>query len=329
MFKPFAGPGPEPIGFLLIPQFSMMAFSSAVEPLRVANRLSGRALFEWRCLSADGRPVAASNGMAIEAHAALRAVEEIPTLIVCSSFAPEAGAEKSLLASLRRLARRGTAMGALDTGAVLLAEAGLLAGVRATMHWEAVPGFAEAYPGIEIGEALFEVSGTRFTCAGGTAALDLMLAMIASKHGQALAVAVSEQFIHDRIRDRNDRQRMSLPRRLGLANGRLVRVIEAMESHLEKPLETRRLAALSGISPRQLERLFRAQLKVSPSAHYLGLRLARARQLLRQTEMSILEVALACGYSSASCLSRSYRLHFRIAPRDDRSEPDAGRFSAR
>jgi transcriptional regulator GlxA family with amidase domain len=321
MFRPYPGPGPEPIGFYLVPHFSMMAFSSAVEPLRVANRLAGRTLFAWRTVSDNGGPVAASNGMAIAADGALSSLDTIPTLIVCASFEPEAGATRPVLAALRRLARRGTAMGALDTGAHLLAAAGLLAGVKATMHWEAVPGFAAAFPGIEIGDALFEATDTRFTCAGGTAALDLMLAMIARKHGQPLAVAVSEQFIHDRIRDRHDRQRMSLPRRLGIANAKLLRVVETMEAHLERPIETRRLAAMNAISARQLERLFRAALKTSPTEHYLGLRLARARQLLRQTDMSVMDVALACGYASASCLSRAYKGRFGVAPRDDRREP--------
>lgn len=321
MFGAHPGPGPEPIGFLLVPQFSMMAFSAAVEPLRVANRLAGRPLFEWTAWSAEGGTVEASNRMAIATAGAIRSLKSVPTLIVCASFEPEAGIVRSTLASLRRLGRQGTALGALDTGAVILAAAGLLEGVRVTMHWEAMPGFAEAFPGIEISEALFEVAGNRFTCAGGTAALDLMLAMIARKHGQALAVAVSEQFIHDRIRDRNDRQRMSLPRRLGSANGKLLRAVEAMEANLETPLGAGALAALAGVSPRQLERLFRAQMQESPSGHYLRLRLERARQLLRQTDMSVMEIAIACGYSSASCLSRSYRARYSLRPRQDRVEP--------
>ncbi|WP_284315988.1 GlxA family transcriptional regulator [Labrys miyagiensis] len=320
MFKPHPGPGPEPIGFLLVPQFSMMAFSAAVEPLRVANRLAGRPLFDWRAWSMDGQPVKASNGWPIPVEGALSAVSDIPTLIVCSSFEPEAHTSKAMLAALRRLARRGTEIGALDTGASILAAAGLLSGGRVTMHWEAAPGFAEAYPDIEISEALFEVSAKHFTCAGGTAALDLMLDMIARKHGQSLAVAVSEQFIHDRLRDRHDRQRMSLPKRLGIGNGKLIRVVAAMEANLETPLDARSLASLSGVSARQLERLFRSQLKDSPANYYLRLRLERARQLLRQTDMSVMEVAMACGYSSASCLSRSYRAHFAVTPREDRSE---------
>jgi len=320
MFQPHTGPGPELIGFLLVPQFSMMAFSSAVEPLRVANRLAGRPLFQWKAWSADGAAVAASNGWPIPVEGALAGLTDIRTLIVCAGFEPEIHATKPTLAALRRLARRGTEIGALDTGAWIVAAAGLLDGRRVTMHWEAASGFTEAFPDIEISDALFEMAGQHFTCAGGTASLDLMLHMIARKHGQGLAVAVSEQFIHDRLRDRNDRQRMSLPKRLGVGNGKLIRVVEAMEANLETPLDARSLASLSGVSARQLERLFRAQLKDSPSNYYLRLRLERARQLLRQTDMSVMEIAMACGYSSASCLSRSYRAHFAVAPREDRNE---------
>ena len=320
MFKSHTGSGPEPIGFLLVPQFSMMAFSSAVEPLRVANRLAGRPLFDWQAWSIDGRPVLSSSGLPIPVAGRLADLAHIPTMIVCSSFEPETVATRPILAALRRLARRGTAVGALDTGAWILAAAGLVTGRRVTMPWEAASGFAEAFPDIEISDALFEVAGDRFTCAGGTAALDLMLDMIARKHGQALAVSVSEQFIHDRIRDRHDHQRMSLPRRLGIGNSKLIRVVEAMEANLEAPLDGHRLAELSGVSPRQVERLFRAQLKETPSAYYLRLRLERARQLLRQTDMSVMEIAMACGYASASCLSRAYRTHFRVSPREDRVE---------
>ena len=320
MFKPHAGPGPIRIDFLLVPQFSMMAFSAAVEPLRVANRMARRQVFDWRAWSMDGEPVKASNGWPIPVGGALPASGDIPTLIVCSSFEPEHYASKAMLARLRHLARRGTEIGALDTGAWILAAAGLLSGGKVTMHWEAAPGFAEAFPEIEISEALFEVSAKHFTCAGGTAALDLMLDMIARQYGQALAVAVSEQFIHDRLRPRHDRQRMSLPKRLGVANGKLIRVVAAMEANLETPLDAKALAALSGVSARQLERLFRTELKDSPANYYLQLRLQRARLLLRQTDMSVMEIAMACGYSSASCLSRSYRAHFAVTPREDRRE---------
>ncbi|HXH01785.1 MAG TPA: GlxA family transcriptional regulator [Candidatus Competibacteraceae bacterium] len=319
MFREYKGEGPEPIGFVLVPQFSMMAFFSAVEPLRVANRMAGRQLFSWHAYSLDGQPVAASNGMTVVAEAAIADVDYVPTLIVCAGFDPQQAEHKPLLGWLRMLARKGAALGGMDTGPHILAKAGLLDGCRVTMHWEAVPAFREEFPHIEVSDELFEVDGNRFTCAGGTAALDMMLHMIARKHGHALAVAVSEQFIHDRIRDRRDHQRMQLSSRLGVHNAKLLKIVEAMHQHLEDPLDSEALAALGGVSARQLERLFRVHLKDTPSGYYLKLRLERARHLLKQSDMSVMEVAMACGFGSASSLSRAYRARYGLSPRQDRS----------
>lgn len=309
---------PERIGFLLVPEFSMLGFFSAVEPLRVANRLSNRRLYSWRVFSRDGRPVAASNGMTLVADAAVGAPPEVSTVVVCASFEPARHADRATLAWLRRLARCGVSLGALETGAYLLAKAGLLDGCRATLHWENLPAFAEAFPAIQTSEELFEVDGPRFTCSGGTAALDLMLHRISERHGRRLAIAVSEQMLHNRIRDPHDHQRMTLELRSGVASPKLRRVLEAMESRLEEPLAAPELARLTGLSRRQLERLFRAHLSDTPRGHYLKLRLRRARQLLEQTEMSVFEVAVACGFSSAAYFSRAYRVQFGRAPRADR-----------
>lgn len=318
MFEAYEGDGPEPIGFLLVPRFSMMAVTSAIEPLRVANRLAGRRLFSWHLYSPDGAPVPASNGLPIVVDAPIDAFACVPTLVVCPSFDPQLFETKPLLATLRRIARNGVTMVAVDTGAHFLARAGLIAGVRVTMHWEAVPGFREEFPGIEVSEELFEIAGKVVTCAGGTAALDMMLEMIRVKHGEALAVAVSEQFIHDRIRDRSSAQRMALESRLGTSNGKVVKAAAMMEAAIDRPLPTREMAARLGITGRQLERLFRSHLGTTPGHHFLGLRLSRARQLLQQTEMTVTEIAVATGFSSASCLSRAYRGRYGVAPRADR-----------
>ncbi len=320
MFQTYDKRGPEPIGFLLVPQFSAMAFFSAVEPLRVANRLAARPLFQWHAYSVDGTPVEASNGMTIMVEGGIDAIAAIPTLILCAGFEPQGHETRLLLSSLRRLSRAGVVLGALDTGTHILARAGLLDDVRVTMHWEAVPAFREDFPHIEVSDELFEVAGRCFTCAGGTAALDMMLDMIGAKHGAALANAVSEQFIHDRIRSRSDHQRMQLSSRLGTTNAKILRVIEIMEANIEEPVGNQALADLCGVSTRQLERLFRIHLRSTPSGHYLRLRLARARQLLRQTDMSVLDIAVACGFSSGSCLSRSYRAEYGLSPRKDRIE---------
>lgn len=321
MFEPWSGEGPEPIGFLLVPEFSMMAFMAAIEPLRVANRLAGQSLFTWHAVSIDGEPVTASNGMAMVAEARLDAAPSLSALILCSSFNPQKAETKTLLGALRKIARKGLPLGALDTGTHILAKAGLIESERVTMHWEAVPAFKEEFPLIEVSDELFEISPTRFTCAGGTAALDMMLHMIGIKHGHALAVAVSEQFIHDRIRDRGTHQRMQMANRIGVTNQKLIRIIEAMESHLEVPLDSVELSERAGVSSRQLERLFKTYVKDTPSGYYLKLRLTRARHLLRQTDLSVMDIALATGFSSASSLSRAYRVRYGHSPRQDRVEP--------
>ena len=319
MFRSHDNGAAEAIGCLLVPGFSAMAFFSAVEPLRVANRLSGRPLFSWRLYSEDGEPVEASNGMRLLADARLGA-EDNPTLIICAGFEPARGESRRVLSQLRAMARAGATLGALDTGAHILARAGLLAGVKVTMHWEAAPAFREEFPDIEVVDELFEIQGRVFTCAGGAAALDLMLHMIGARHGPALASAVSEQFIHDRIRGSHDHQRMALSTRLKVTNSKVLRVVALMERHLEQPLAPAALARHVGVTARQLERLFAAALAVSPARYYLGLRLTRARHLLRQTDLPAVEIAMITGFSSGSAFSRGYREHFGLAPREDRRE---------
>ena len=304
--------------FLLVPGFSMMALFSAVEPLRVANRLSGRTLYSWRFITCSGEPAEASNGMTVMADVALADLATSDTLVVVAGFDPERGATKTVLAALRRHARLGATIGALDTGTFVLAAAGLLDGRPATMHWEAVPAFRQAFPRLDVTDELFEVHGKLFTCAGGTAALDLVLHFIAEAHGYGLATSVSEQFIYERIRDRRSHQRMQVANRLGLANPKLVRVIEAMEQNIEDPLEISALVAISGVSDRQLERLFRAHLNTTPIGYYNRIRVARARELLQQTNLSVLDIALSTGFTSASCLARAYRAQFGLSPRRDR-----------
>lgn len=308
----------ERVGFLLVPQFSMIALVSAVEPLRVANRLKGANLYSWPMFSTDGEPVEASNGMTMMVEASITSVTHFPTVIVNSSFEPERYESRALLSWLRRLARQGSELGAVDTGTHILAKAGLLEGRTVTLHWENLPGFIEEFPDISVTTELFEVDGRRFTCSGGTAVIDMMLHRIAATHGKDLAMAVSEQLLHQRIRSRGDHQRMALGVRLGIHHPKLIAIIEAMEENLEEPLNLDQLASLAKISRRQLERLFRADLNDTPTGYYLKLRLQHARLLLEQTGLSILEVALACGFYSAPYFSRSYRKMFDRSPREDR-----------
>lgn len=310
---------PERIGFLLVPGFSAMAFFSAIEPLRVANRLSGRRLYVWRIYALQSDPVEASNGMRLVPDVPF-GDERPPTLIVCAGFHPERAEAKSTLATLRKFARAGVRLGALDTGAHVLARAGLLNGSRVSIHWEAAPAFREEFPDIEVTGELFEVGDRMFTCAGGTAALDLMLAMIGARHGASLACAVSEQFIHDRIRTSRDHQRMELAARLQVHNEKVLQVLELMERSIEQVVDIAALADAVCVTPRQLERLFERALGQSPARYYRNLRLDRAQHLLRETALSVVQVAVATGFNSASSLARAYRQCFGRSPSLDRRQ---------
>lgn len=310
---------PSRIGFLLIPNFSMMAFTSGVEPLRAANRMAGRALYDWRIYSSDGEPVTASNGIPVVPHQKIADIDREKVLIIVSGIDVHKYENDRVLGFVRRMSRQGAILGALCTGSHVLAKAGLLEGRRCTIHWENLGGFTEEFPEIEVSSDLYEIDRDRFTCSGGTAALDMMLHLIGNQHGRTLANQVSEQFIHDRIREPHDHQRMELRSRLGVSHPKLIAVIGEMEQNLEEPLSQTDLADRAELSTRQLERLFRKYLGSTPTRYYLTLRLQRARQLLVQTSMSILSVALACGFVSASHFSKCYRECFGRTPRAERA----------
>lgn len=317
---------PAVLGFLLIPQFSMIAFASAVEPLRIANRLAGRTLYRWILISKDGEPVQASNGITCSVDSTIAALQPragaprpLDMVFACSGIGVERYRDDEVFGWLRRAERQGVAVGALCTGSHLLARAGLLTGYRCCIHWENLPGFSETFPDIEATSDLFEVDRNRYTCSGGTAALDMMLHLIAERHGRDLATRVSEQCLVDRIRSPHDRQRLPLRARLGVHNPKLVASIEMMEANLAEPLPQETLALRVGLSRRQLERLFRKQLGQSPAHYYLQLRLERARSLIMQSDLPIVDLALACGFVSASHFSKCYRQLFGRSPREERA----------
>ncbi|WP_040259692.1 GlxA family transcriptional regulator [Pseudomonas massiliensis] len=309
---------PKVFHFLLLPGFSALGFISATEPLRVANRFCP-GLYHWRILSLESGAVLASNGMSINADAGLETLERGATLFVVAGFEPLKAFSPTLRAWLRRVAATQGTLGGIDTGAFVLAAAGLLDQARVTLHWEAVDAFRERWPQVQVTQELFEIDDHRITCAGGTASIDLMLDLISQAHGSALAIQVSEQFVLGRIRPRQDHQRMALASRYGTRNKKLMQVIAAMEQQTEPLLTTAALAESVQVTRRQLERLFRLHLQDTPSNFYLGLRLDKARQLLRQTDMSVTEVSIACGFELPSYFARRYKGRFGRPPRDDRS----------
>ena len=310
--------GPLKIGFLLLNQFSMIAFASAVEPLRAANRQANKALFEWVVVSAEGQGSTASNGMLIQTNTCIEALKECCIVFVCAGVQVRENTNKAILNLIRRLDRNGAVIGAICTGTYVMAAAGLLDDRRCTIHWEHIDGLSEEFPNLDITNDLFEIDGNRVTCSGGTASLDMILNLITQTHGAALAAEISDQLIHDRIREPSDRQRMELRSRLGISHPKLLAVVKIMEDNLEEPLVQTDIAMRTHLSTRQLERLFRKYLDTTPTRYYLNLRLARARHLLRQTSMSILSLALACGFVSASHFSKCYRERYGRTPRAER-----------
>lgn len=307
----------ETVGFLLIPKFSMIAFASAIEPLRLANHQSGKRLYDWVLMSRDGGSERASNGIPVGVGHAIGEAPAVSALVVCAGLDGHWYEDRQVIAGLRRMATKGVALGAICTGSHILAKAGLLEGYRCTVHWDSLASFTENFPDLLPTGDLFTVDRNRFTCAGGTAAADMMLHRIAAQHGEALAARISEQMLHDKIRPAAMQQNAVIQQPLGVERQDLQAAIQLMLATIERPLDLLTLAKKLGQSRRNVERLFRTYMNCSPGKYYLGLRLIRARQLLHQTSKTVQQVAVCCGFSSAAHFSRCYRDHYGVPPRSD------------
>ncbi|TCD15057.1 GlxA family transcriptional regulator [Oricola cellulosilytica] len=315
------------IVFYLMPEFTMIAFTAAIEPLRGANRILGREAYVWRIASRDGGPVTASNGVQVAASSSIEDERKLmlgehrpDILFVCGGLNVEKYQSKSLSAWLREEHNRGVKIGGLCTGAHTLGTAGLLTGKRCAIHWENLPGFQEAFPQVSVFSDLFEVDGSIYTCAGGTAALDMMLSLIGDDFDDNTVNRICEMVLTDRVRSPTDRQRLPLRARLGVQNAKVLTIIELMEANLSEPLSLLEIADHVGLSRRQIERLFRQEMGRSPARYYLEIRLDRARHLLIQSSMPVVEVAIACGFVSASHFSKCYREVYSKSPQQERAE---------
>lgn len=308
------GDAEQCVGFFLPDTFAMLPFISALEPLRAANRYSGRALYQWRLLGTSRDDAMANNAMKLAVDQSIHDGGKLNRLIVCGPHDPHRFRNPSAIRALRQFAARGTRIGSLDSGSYLLAQADLIKHRRCTIHWENLPGFREAFPRIAVSSELYEMDRGLFTCAGGTAALDMTLAMIREDHGYVLASQVAELFIATDSREATDPQRRNIVERSGVYHPGVVSCIELMENNLEQPISTVELAAMAEISPRQLERLFRTHLDTTPTLYYQQVRLRAGKELLRQTTLSVLEVASAVGFSSADYFSRRFRVLFGHSP---------------
>lgn len=304
--------------YLTLPNYSLIAVANALEPLRMANRLVGQDVYQWTVISVDGQPVQASSGLTLTPTGALDTLGAVDILFVCGGINVREAVSPALLTGLRRLADRRVALGALCTGGYALARAGLLDHFKATIHWENLSALREEFPRVLISDQLFTIDRNRYTCSGGTAPLDLMLNLIQSKLGSRISQLVSEQFIVDRVRTDTDRQYIPLRAQLGLSHRGLIRVAQLMEENIEKPLSLEKIAKATGLSRRQIERLFKRDLNCVPKRYYLEMRLRRARELLLQTAMPIMDITAACGFQSPPHFSKCYRNQFGYPPSAER-----------
>lgn len=307
---------------IVTPNFNLAATVGFLDPFRASNYLDGNILFRWEIASATGGEVIASNGLSVRTRA-LRDVRGQPQdiVIVSSSWAPETYNSIPLQGALLRWARAGAILGALDTGAFILAEAGLLKGKRATTHYEHIDSLKELYPDTETTEDLFVFDGKVITCCGGSASTDFALHIIRSMHGDSLANAAARYLFHQSLRPQATSQNPGSIEPLGSTAPSVVkRAIKLMEENLEDALSISQLCKRVRLSQRQLDRLFAAFVRKSPVLYYRDIRLDRARSLVTQTDMRLSEVAVASGFSSQSHFSRAYRERFGLAPRTDRVE---------
>ena len=316
---PVEGDGkPRRFVFVLLDQFTLLCYACAVESLRIANRMSGKELYQWRVVGEGGQTAMCSAGTAFQLDGDLEEVGRDETILLCGGIDVASATTKRLLNWVRREARRGVQMGGLCTAGYTLAKAGLLDGKKATIHWENQDSFIEEFEDVTLTKSVFVIDQKTFTTAGGTASIDLMLKFVADDHGEALAGAVADQLIYTTIRTDQDTQRLSVPTRIGVRHPKLSAVIQMMEANIEEPISPSILARDVGMSTRQLERLFRRYLNRSPKRYYMELRLQKARNLLMQTDMSVIIVALACGFASPSHFSKCYRAQYNTTPYRER-----------
>ena len=318
---------PRRFVFVLMEHFTLLSFSSALDALRIANRMSGKKLYDWTFIGESEEFVSCSAGTQFRLDNPLIELHRDDTILLCGGTAIQASTTKKLIGWLRREARRGLVIGGLCTAAYPMAKAGLLDEKKATIHWENQDSFAEEFLEVELTKTVFVCDGNRYTTAGGTSSIDLLLKIIADDHGEELANAVADQMIYSSIRTDQDTQRLSVPTRIGVRHPKLSKVIQMMEINIEEPISPSVLAKDVGMSTRQLERLFRRYLDRSPKRYYMELRLQKARNLLMQTDMSVINVALACGFASPSHFSKCYRAHYDTTPYRERGSHAAKRVS--
>jgi transcriptional regulator GlxA family with amidase domain len=309
----FDGP-PKDFYFLLLPKMTMLAFSAAVEPLRIANQVAKKELYRWFTMTENGTSIQCSNFVTILPDTALQTVPKGAYAFVCSGIEPTDAATQTTINWLNRQRAFGASIGGICTGAFALAQAGLLTNRAFTLHWENQPSFSEHFPELHPTSNIFENDGGLMTCGGGNAATDMMLSIIEADHGIELAIIVADMCIHSRSFQNASPQKSAHSVILGCRNQRLVNAIKFMEENLEEPVSMLEIGSHVATTRRQLERLFKQYTQLTPHQFYCDLRVSRAHSLLSETNLSVTEIAMATGFTSASQLSKHFRRKYNEAP---------------
>ena len=300
--------------FLLLPEFTLLAFGSAVDPLRIANQLSQKPLYNWDVLSEDGRSARSSSGIEIGVDGSLSDLERRAQVFVCSGNRGGVAASDKVLAKLRHHHRLGGKLGGICTGAIALAQAGLLRDRAFTLHWENQPAFTETFDDLTPSMRPFEADRGLLTCGGGTAATDMMLWVIARDFGREFAIAVSDMCLRGGALERRPEQRSSIATAISTRNPRIVQVVRKMHENIEDPMPLGQLSQNTGYSRRQIERQFRLVFGETPQTVYRNIRLDRAHRLFNETDMTATDVAVACGFTPSSGFAKHYKNRFGISP---------------
>lgn len=302
------------VGIVLIDGFSLMAYASAMEPMRAANLLSQEPLYSVRNLPVSGANSRSSSGAQIKADAYLGEQVDFDLLLIVAG--KEAGTYRNAQLEnwLRLLASRGVLIGGVSGGPLVLAHSGVMDGYRMTIHWDHVEALTQISPRLVVERSLYILDRNRLTCGGGMAALDMMLALIKYQQGPELALRVSDWFLHTDMREGESAQRSGLAERYNTSNEHLLKALEAMENHIADPLELTQLAALADLGSRQLNRLFTKYLQSSAVHFYRNLRLKKSQHLLTGTSLSIHDIALATGFANGAHLSKSFSVRFGLPP---------------
>ncbi len=312
---------PTRFGFLLINDFTLISMSSAIETLRMANRLSGSEVYQWKTISETGEATCASDGLCIQADCGIddrNVFQDVDAIIVCGGRRVDRQTTEPVLRWLKKAAQAGLQLGSTCTGSYVLARAGVLDGYRCSIHWENIASLTDMFPKVQVRRSIYTIDRDRLTSSGGTTPIDMMLYLVRRQCGPEITAGVAEQFVYERVRDPDDLQRVPLRHFVGKQSLKLVTAVELMEANIKEPISQVELADYVDLSRRQLQRLFQKYLLCTPSRYYLQLRLQRARELLLQTDMSLVEIAAQTGFVSSSHFSKSYKEFFGHSPSSER-----------